>query len=354
MNGSGVEGFALATPLSSSVIGPFTEKSVVLEHSAFASFGSRSQMFEVIPILEDSTKGSRLYLGNFFGNGFSGQALNAIYQVPQSLMEAIDSSSDAKPRIFATLMCEKDSCRKEINPLESAKGKEGLKLLTREAVDGTLKWSLFLNEVLQKEVTEKAQVIRMEDGMQYARSFGNSKIYPWADQMPFSLGSALGFIDKTYSLLALEEDVLPAITADKYLLTGVPTLNLEDIFPAKEDTAISTNAWSMTRGYNAEDLLLPAPTTALNRLTGLPQGMRFSLRDGRLFIRLNQALLDTEKGMGISIFSIKGKRVKEWGTQEISRGEFSWSPSESGLSSGAYVIKVSTKAGQYSQTVFLR
>lgn len=329
------------------------EKSVELAPGLYTPYGLNVPL-QIIPIAEDSSDNSRIYIGNFFENGISGTALNAVYHVPSELLDDVDSSSEVKPRIFATLMGERDSCRKEIGLLEIAKGLEALKILAREPVGESLKWSVYVNDELKKEVIEKPHIIRMEDGMQYARSLGNSKVYPWAETMPFSLGSALGFIDKTYALLALEEDVLPAITADKYLETGVPTLNAEDIFPSKEDTAISVNAWSKARGYKAADLLLPAVPTALKHLNGLPQGMSYALRGGRIFIRLDRALLDQEQRIGISIYSISGKRIKGWNSHELSNGEISWSPSESRLSGGAYLIRVHTGIGTYSQAVFLK
>ena len=205
---------------------------------------------------------------------------------------------------------------------------------------------------MQKEVTETPTLIRMEDGLQYARSFGNSTIYPMTDSMPSYLGSALGFIDSKYALVALEEDALTAITADKYILTGVPTLNPEDIFPSRDDTTVSSMNWAAARGYDP-NLLLQSALPALSVKQGLPAGFEYALRNGRITVRWDKNAVPSRAGIRVSIFTVMGRLARQWSPSELSSGSVSWSPSESGLAVGAFVLKIEVGAKKYSQAFYL-
>jgi hypothetical protein len=361
VKGPAITGFKLSRFNSKDTVS-FSQGEVTLSPSDFGfqpySYSTTPPIERVIPIMNDTSPGSRLYIGSFFGNGFSGQAVHAVYHLPIGLLGGSQESKESDPRIFATLFSGQDSCRKEVSRQEGTDNiREELKILSRGSLEESLKWSVFIGDSLQKEVMEKPGIIRMEDGIQYARTFGNSRIYPIAKTMPFSLGSALGFIDTKYALVALEEDLLTAISADKYRLTGVPTLNPEDIFPSKEDTAVTTNEWSASKDYDPNLLLKPAipyQMTSLVSLKGLPEGIRFALRDGSILIHLDPAILDKEKKIKVSIYTAMGRLAKQWSTSEISQGTLSWSPSESGLSGGAFLLRVETGAKKYLQPFFLR
>ncbi len=360
IKGHSLSGFKLTRHNSKDTVS-FSQSEAVLSPSDYgfqAYYYSPIPSIErVIPILDDTSSGSRLYVGGFYGNGFSGQAVHAVYHLPRGLLADPQESNESNARIFATLFSGPDSCRKEVSRYERTYSvREELKILSRGNLEEILKWSVFVGDSLQKEVMEKPRIIRMDDGIQYARTFGNSQIYPIAKTMPYSLGSALGFIDTKYALVALEEDLLTAISAEKYRLTGVPTLNPEDIFPSKEDTAVTTNEWSIARGYDPSQLLNPAhySVTALVSLKGLPEGMRFALRDGSIIIRLDPAILGKEKKTKVSVYTAMGRLAKQWGSSEIASGALSWSPSESGLSGGAFLLRVETGAKKYSQPFFLR
>jgi hypothetical protein len=99
-----------------------------------------------------------------------------------------------------------------------------------------IRWSIHIGDTLLYEFDEKPRVIQMEQGLQYARLIGSSPhLVPLADVMPTSLASTLGFVDEWYSLVALEEDAMPADMALQYQESGVPLLLPEEIFAAPEE-----------------------------------------------------------------------------------------------------------------------
>jgi hypothetical protein len=361
--GQGVSGFEL-TPQYSASSGKitFTDPYVTLSPTDF-SFQAYSRQGQVpgrvTPILEGKTSRSRLYIAPFFGFGFSGQTAHVVYHPPEGILNDAIKSAKSSFRIFATIRDGSDSARKEIAILADSLGSgEELRLLSRGAIEEKIKWSVWSGDTLKAERSETPSIFRMEDGNQFARTIGNSQIYPLCKTMPFSLGSALGFIDTRYSLVALEEDVLTAITAEKYRQSGVPTLNAEDVFPSEDDTAITTNEWATARHYDPRQLLLPSvqamPGIETSILPGLPEGFRLHVRDGRIYVRFSDMDRSGRNTLRISIFSAMGRLAKTWAPNEISGSEVSWSPSESGLSPGAFILRVEIAAKKYSQPFYVR
>ncbi|MEO6095203.1 MAG: VIT domain-containing protein [Fibrobacteria bacterium] len=338
-----------------------TDESLILNRSDYELRGytwyyrDKPIPLRVTPIqnstASDSTKASTFFVGNFFGNGYSGQAVHAFFRTPKGLAKG-NTDAGAK-RVYVTIRSGNDSCRKQITPDSPENSFDELKLLSRESVENRITWSVWNGDELQGELSETPDIIRMEDANQFARSLGNCAIYPLAKTMPFSLGSALGFIDAKYALVALEEDVLTAITAEKYLLTGVPTLNAEDIFPSKEDTAVPAKDWARARGYSMESLLNPN-TVSISSQAGLPDGFHYEIRNGRIFIRVDGKVLQGNANVKVSIYSLSGRLAKTWSAPEISRGTFSWSPTESGLGGGSFAVKIELGSMRYCQPIYLR
>jgi hypothetical protein len=99
-----------------------------------------------------------------------------------------------------------------------------------------IKWTILQGANLVAEFIESPRVARIADGLQYARLIGSSSyLVPLAAHMPTSIASTIGFVDKKYSLLALEEDSLPASVAQYYENHGVPELTAGDIFASADE-----------------------------------------------------------------------------------------------------------------------
>jgi len=106
-------------------------------------------------------------------------------------------------------------------------------------------WKIFSGGAVIEQIEETPHRIDITEGMQHARCFGALKsMMPLSSTMPSSLASTLGFIDMKYTLLALEEDVLPPADAQQYANEGVPLLTRSDIYPSSsEKSAIPVAEW---------------------------------------------------------------------------------------------------------------
>jgi len=109
-------------------------------------------------------------------------------------------------------------------------------LFAATPVKKQIMWEFYQNDKKIYDFIEEPQIVKVDEGIQYARLLGASPhLVPLAQKMPSSIAATLGFIDKKYSLVALEEDALPKSIALKYENSGVPLLNQGDIFAALEE-----------------------------------------------------------------------------------------------------------------------
>jgi hypothetical protein len=115
-------------------------------------------------------------------------------------------------------------------------GTREMHLFSSPALVREIKWTVYQGDMVLSEFTEKPQIVSLKDGMQYARVIGGSPhLFPMAESMPSSMASTLGFVDDEYSLVALEEDILPGVEAELYARAGVPLLKPDDIFAANDE-----------------------------------------------------------------------------------------------------------------------
>jgi len=115
-------------------------------------------------------------------------------------------------------------------------GESQMYLYSDQPVRRQVRWRVMQNGTLLADHAEKPIVVPMTDGMQYARVIGASPyLTPLARRMPSSMAAALGFVDEKYSLVALEQDALPAAEAARYEHEGVPLLTEGDIYAAADE-----------------------------------------------------------------------------------------------------------------------
>ncbi len=118
-------------------------------------------------------------------------------------------------------------------------------VFTENPLERSITWTVAKGESVLAEFIEVPRVVAMDDGMQYARLLGASPyLTPRASARPRSMAATFGFVDTAYSLVALEEDKLPAEIAAEYEHEGVPLLSDEDIFSAEADRQmIEVDEW---------------------------------------------------------------------------------------------------------------
>ncbi len=106
-------------------------------------------------------------------------------------------------------------------------------------------WTISQGGTVISSFLETPQIITVGNSLALSQILGASRaLTPMAPQMPRSMAAAVGFIDSTYSLVALEEDKLSAAEASQYALEGVPELLTSDIHANPDDlVALSLFDW---------------------------------------------------------------------------------------------------------------
>lgn len=292
--------------------------------------------------------GSRVFTASMRDTkGSPGYVAHYIFRPPPVIL---DHTLGAKARIVAVLASGSDSVRKEINPSQAGPtGGEHLRVFSREPLAEAIGWRLYDGDAIARQADEKPLTVRLEDGDQYARSFGNVPFYPLAKTMPVSLAAAWGFIDTKYALLALERDTLSASAAEAYARAGVPSLDPEDIFPAdgKLDS-LPLSAWMIQRNFDRSELLKPISILG----AGIPAGIRWRFRDGSIHLEVDKAALG--RGLRVSLHGMDGRTLKQWGSGDLAGGRLSWSPREARYVAGICVIRIVSGTKAWSARIILR
>ena len=358
--GPGISGYALTsvrmdgsetTVKNEDAIGaPLT-----LDPDAFQQFlpftywatGSGAWLRDVTPLF-GSTEGSRVTVGSMRDlNGTAGHVAHFILRPPEDF---IDLASGSGTRVFAVITAGADTVKKEVNGDSPAQqGAEELRIFSHAALEDGILWRIYTDGKITGEKTEKPHRMLLEDGNQYARSFGGTPFYPMARHMPSSLAAAWGFIDGKYALLALEEDTLTSAMAREYAKAGVPALDPGDIFPEDGNLdSIPLSAWSLQRNFNRDELLQPIAISA----HGIPSGIRWRFLAGRVMVEIDKAAL--AQGLRVSLHGLDGKLLKEWNANEISQGRLSWSPRDGAYAAGICLLRIVSGSRAYSSQVILR
>lgn len=314
---------------------------------AYWETGSGAWLRYVTPLFGGAA-GSRVCVGSMRdAKGTAGLVAHYVFRPPADF---IDLSPGPAVRIVALITDGADTVRKEVTGAEPGhQGAEELRIFSRTALKDGITWRLYTNDKITSEKIEIPLVIGMEDGNQYARSFGSRPFYPLAKAMPPSLAAAWGFIDTKYALLALEQDTLKAALAQQYAKAGVPALDPGDIYPEEgQPDSIPLTAWMLQRNFNREDLLQPVAVAA----SSLPAGIRWLFRDGRVLVEIDKAAL--ARGLRVSLHGMDGKLLKEWGANEVSQGRLAWSPRDAGYGAGICLLRIVSGSQAFSARVILR
>ncbi|MBD3314204.1 MAG: hypothetical protein GF344_00325 [Chitinivibrionales bacterium] len=235
----------------------FDQESEAIRHLLMLTAGPRliSQWVAEQPVDLDSTIAVSMLSTHVVGAGLDlaiPPSAQSIYW-PGVNPGTIFSDYNPDLMVQATLSNGVNECTLDVlMPAENASNGCGLLRETQKhifsdrRVETKISWKIMRRsgEVLAT-YDETPQVVTLADGMQYARLIGGSPyLTPTAQSMPRSTAAALGFIDETYSLVALEEDKLPDYLAEQFSQNGVPLLEDDDIFAVDGDReAVTTEEW---------------------------------------------------------------------------------------------------------------
>lgn len=358
--GKGVKGFIL---VNNDTAQEYSDPVVELpreefEFQSYAWNSTKRNPTAILPVLQDSLTTSRMFLGSFSGGfpgNFSGHMAHIYLKVPRALLGVESPSGAAK--VHAVLRSGTDSCKKAVgyDPVDDGPV-EMFRLFSTQPLLESITWTLHSGDTLIREMVERPTVVRVEDARDYARSFGGVPFYPMASTMPKSLGVTLGFIDKRYSLVALETDALPLRVAESYWQGGMPTLEPGDIYPDQnEEYRIPLETWLGDRSLSLESLLQPSYANPINGTpisilgSQLPSGIRFRIEGGILRVEIDPKVLSSGLALACSVQGVDGRLIRAWRTEELRAGLLTWAPSGSGRASGAYYLKISLGNRHYSQ-----
>lgn len=345
--GAGTTGFVMES--ASKLRNVLEQASLAIDPKEYCLTGecvAPDRLVRIRPLAADA-HGSILYLASFGNSRFSGHFAHAYFRRPAVFSEDAEIPSEAS--LHATLSSKSDSCTKGIGSPRGIFPDQDLRIYSDDPLEERIIWTARLGEEVIRTVEEIPTVIRMESGNDHARIMGMAEFYPMARTMPASLAVALGFVDRQYSLVALEEDALSRAIAEAYMAGGVPAVSGNDIFPATGgDLVLTMTEWLKANKVDRDRLLLP---TALR--TGLPEGMRFSVRDGVLTLEWSARDPKAGANVQVSICGLTGRIVKEGAPFEIAAGRLAWSPRRAGMPSGAYVILVIMNGKTYTQGIHI-
>ena len=286
-------------------------------------------------------------------------------------------------------------------------------LYSNKSLAREIHWNIKQGDKLLAEYIETPTVVLMENGMQYGRLIGASKyLRPLAEQMPSSIASSLGFIDEKYSLVALEEDALPADIATLYNTCGVPLLDQNDIFPASNESVMTVASWLtanppelMSKGIfnyyysqmeprlggkivfdaailknvagtkKAAGIAVQIATTAasvipetsewviydylamnvdVDKSKKISNKVLVSIKNGSLLVDLS--LFDDKelKNLTVAIFDLKGRLIRVLDLATLVNKKLQISTERLGLSRGAYFVKINGNSVKISQKFVVR
>lgn len=293
--------------------------------------------------------GSRVMTGSFTGHKFQGHMAHWFLRVPADLLKGTEYNPESD-RILATLGTVPDTCTVAIPALpDTANGESDIRVFHKEAPAPKIRWILKRGSAAVRTLPEDAAVEQAQDGLLYARSFGNVPFFPMASVMPPSVGLALGLIDARYSLVALEQDAIAPADAAGYAAGGVPTLLPADIFPAANEAYDQPlMSWLIERGLTRDKLL---QATRVASTAALPAGLRISVREGMLRVEIDPALRRQGQSLELSVHDMSGRMLRAWKAGDLSSGAITWSPVAGSNASATYVIKARMGGRSWSRII---
>jgi hypothetical protein len=124
------------------------------------------------------------------------------------------------------------------NPYLGSRSETEKHVFSSPALLPKIQWTISQEGQVLSRFEETAGIVPVGDPLAMAQWLGASRaLTPMAAQLPRSMAAALGFVDSTYSLVALEEDKLTAADAERFAAAGVPDLSAADIKANPEDLA---------------------------------------------------------------------------------------------------------------------
>lgn len=215
-----------------------------------------------------------------------------------------------------------------------------------------VEWKLYnaAGRELTSVTVAPKEFIRPEDSCQVALWAGSS--LPFAEVRERWLGFKYGFVDMTASLLALEQDLLPASLVPVYANSGVPRLTQADILaPDTNDVFVPVPVPG-----NPGNIGNPVPTAVrkLERSGSGPVARLVSRGMPLLSLDLARIAAPRDGSVRVTLYGLDGAEAFTAEARVSSDGGPALLRLPAGLKSGFYFLKVEGRGFRWSEKILLR
>jgi hypothetical protein len=223
-----------------------------------------------------------------------------------------------------------------------------IKVHTIGELKPTITWKILVNGESIAEISEKPMVVTESDPTQFATALaGTGKLESIDGTLPPSLASTLGYVDRQYALLALEDDVMTPLDQQRYRISGVPPLTNADIFKQPDDNVPAEKKTG-------------ARATSVDRTNSIrPQAVKnqpvITFHRSQLTVTFSSIAADKITYINLEIYSLSGKLLYTFKNAAIINGIIRCTiPASVSTSHQALIIRAKTGNSSFTKTVALR
>ncbi len=212
-------------------------------------------------------------------------------------------------------------------------------------------WSAYVNgEMIYKLIEVPNISASLNSAVTSKLIAGSQTIISLEQKLPKSLAATFGFVDTTFALLALEDDVLPNQLAAFYENTGVPVCNEEDVFADTSDMVSIPATGLYDPNYNVYRVNTINSGKSLIGNFEAVDPVTWTYVNKCIIITLHYNTIDGNEPIELTMFSISGKCLGVLHRSDFGgSGTVRWSPRTNGISSGSVImrIKIGNKIATY-------
>ncbi|MBD3239476.1 MAG: hypothetical protein GF331_02750 [Chitinivibrionales bacterium] len=266
-----------------------------------------------------------------------GEHFTAVFAtVPENIRMAVSELGLAQTTIEASVAVGDDLYIRDLPDT----GSLGVYLKSGQAWDSTIHWACY--------GADGALAAQYNQVLSPTETSRNTSMLPllWAAKYTLShdlgdLGGVYGFVDRTMSLLALEEDSLAAEVAAQWESGGVPPLEPDEVLPDTTIYRTVPDESIMFEMYDATGVALTADATRTLELTLLGKG--------RIALNLGVIMNGT---VAVAVYDMAGRQVYGCDDLQVAAGKASLML-PAGLK-GMFVVRVQAQGRTMQKGLVLR
>ncbi len=186
------------------------------------------------------------------------------------------------------------------------------KLHTVAALKPLITWNIISNGASIAEITEEPAVVRMSDAIEFGSALAGTECLESVDgALPTSLASTFGFVDRSFALLALEEDVMDPLDQERYRISGVPPLTNADIVRQPDENVPPEKNTEASLTGNTEKYLSEKKTMTT---------LSVKFHQSMLRISFDRPEIVSAQRATVGIYTLSGRLLMVYKNQKIVNG----------------------------------